>query len=149
MATVKQILETKGSETYNVNPGATVFEALQIMADKDCGALMVLDSDGKLVGMFSERDYARKIILRGKSSKETLVEDYMTTELTTANPESTTLELMAVMTNKHVRHIPVLDHNKLAGVVSIGDVVSAIIREQDITIKDLEKYITSSGYGHQ
>ncbi len=110
---------------------------------------MVMDSDGKLVGMFSVRDYARKIILHGKSSKESKVEDYMTTDLTTAKPDSTTLELMAVMTNKHVRHIPVLDHNKLAGVVSIGDVVNAIIREQDITIKDLEKYITSSGYGHQ
>jgi CBS domain-containing protein len=149
MGTVKQILETKGSETYNVSPNATVFEALQIMAEKDCGALMVMDNDGKLVGMFSERDYARKIILHGKSSKDSRVEDYMTTELTTAKPESTTLELMAVMTNKHVRHIPVLDHNKLAGVVSIGDVVNDIIREQNIAIKDLEKYITSSGYGHQ
>jgi CBS domain-containing protein len=149
MTTVKQILETKGQETFNVSPDATVFVALQIMAEKNCGALMVLDGDGKLVGMFSERDYARKIILHGKSSKESMVEDYMTTDLTTAKPESTTLELMAVMTNKHVRHIPVLDHNKLVGVVSIGDVVSAIIKEQDITIKDLEKYITSSGYGHQ
>jgi CBS domain-containing protein len=149
MTTVKQILETKGSDTYSVGPGATVFEALQTMADKDVGALMVMDKDGKLVGMFSERDYARKIILHGKSSKESIVEHYMTTDLTTAKPESTTLELMAVMTNKHVRHIPVLDHNKLVGVVSIGDVVNAIIKEQDITIKDLEKYITSSGYGHQ
>ena len=149
MTTAKQILETKGGDTYRVSPGATVFEALQTMADKDVGALMVLDSEGKLVGMFTERDYARKIILHGKSSKESIVEDYMSTDLTTAKPESTTLELMAVMTNKHVRHIPVLDHNKLVGVVSIGDVVNAIIKEQDITIKDLEKYITSSGYGHQ
>jgi CBS domain-containing protein len=149
MTTVKQILETKGNDTYSINPSATVFEALQIMAEKDCGALVVLDDDGKLIGMFSERDYARKIILHGKSSKESMVEDYMTTDLTTAKPDSTTLELMAVMTNKHVRHIPVLDHNKLVGVVSIGDVVNAIIKEQHITIKDLEKYITSSGYGHQ
>ena len=100
-------------------------------------------------GIFSERDYARKGILLGKTSKETKVADYMSTDLYSVKPENTTLDCMALMTNRHIRHIPVLDHNKIVGVISIGDVVNAIIHEQHITIKDLEKYITSSGYGHQ
>jgi len=147
--TVKQILDNKGYEFFNVNPAATVYEALKIMADKNIGALMVLDGDGKLIGMFSERDYARKIILHGISSKEAKLEDYMSTELYTVDPNTTVLGCMAVMTDKKVRHVPVLDHNKIVGIISIGDVVNTIIEDQKATIQDLEKYITASGYGHQ
>ena len=149
MTTVKKILEDKGHDYFSVAPDDTVFHALQIMADKNVGSLLVIDKEGKLVGMFSERDYARKGILLGKSSKESNVEDYMSRELYTVKPEATTLDCMALMTNKYIRHIPVLDHNKLVGIVSIGDIVNTIIHEQKITIEDLERYITSSGYGHQ
>ena len=149
MTTVKLILDTKGYDFFSINPDATVFEALGIMADKNIGALMVIDNDGKLIGMFSERDYARKIILHGVKSKEASIEDYMSTELHTVNPETSVLGCMAVMTDKKVRHVPVLDHNKLVGIISIGDVVNTIIEDQKATIQDLEKYITASGYGHQ
>ena len=147
--TVKHILDSKGYDFFNVNPAATVFEALKIMADKNIGALMVLDSEGKLVGMFSERDYARKIVLHGISSKEAKIEDYMSTDLYIVDPDTTVLGCMAVMTDKKVRHVPVLDHNKIVGIISIGDVVNTIIEDQKATIQDLEKYITASGYGHQ
>ena len=142
-------MDTKGYDFFSINPDATVFEALGIMADKNIGALMVMDVDGKLIGMFSERDYARKIILHGVKSKEASIEDYMSTELHTVNPETSVLGCMAVMTDKKVRHVPVLDHNKLVGIISIGDVVNTIIEDQKATIQDLEKYITASGYGHQ
>ncbi|MFC2138115.1 CBS domain-containing protein [Bacteroidota bacterium] len=146
MITVKQLLDQKGHDFWYVNPDTTVFNALQIMADKDVGALMVLDND-KLVGMFSERDYARKIILHGKSSKDSSVADYMTKLMVTVNPDSTINDCMALITEKRVRHLPVLDKNEIAGIVTIGDIVNAIIHEQHITIKDLENYITGSGYG--
>ena len=149
MTTVNQILKEKGSDFYSVGPDQVVYEALQLMAEKDIGALPVIDNEGKMIGMFSERDYARKLVLHGITSRETKVVDIMTTELYTVNPSVSTLECMAVMTEKKVRHLPVLDHNKIVGIVSIGDIVNQIIHEQDVTIKDLEKYITSSGYGHQ
>jgi len=149
MTTVKQILDSKGYDYFSINPNATVFTALQLMADKNCGALMVIDDEGKLIGMFSERDYARKIILAGKSSKESIVEELMTTELYTVKPDATVLDCMAVMSSRHIRHIPVLDRNIIVGIISIGDVVNTIIQEQKATIQDLEKYITASGYGHQ
>ena len=149
MTTVKQILDIKGYDYFSINPNGTVFEALQIMAEKNVGALMVIDDEGKLIGMFSERDYARKIVLHGLSSKEAKLVDYMSTDLYTVKPETNVLDCMAVMTDKYVRHIPVLDHNKIVGIISIGDVVNTIIREQKAHIKDLEKYITASGYGHQ
>jgi len=149
MTTVNQIIKEKGSDFYSVNPDQVVYDALQMMAEKDIGALPVIDNDGKMIGMFSERDYARKLVLQGITSKETKVSEIMATELYTVNPSMSTLECMAVMTEKKVRHLPVLDHNKIVGIVSIGDIVNHIIHEQNITIKDLEKYITSSGYGHQ
>jgi len=149
MTTVKQILQKKGHEYFSINPGSTVFEALELMAAKDIGSLLVIDDEGKLVGMFSERDYARKIALHGHTSKESKVEEIMSTELYSVNPDMTTLDCMALMTDRHIRHLPVLDHNKIVGILSIGDIVNQIIHEQHITIQDLEKYITSSGYGHQ
>jgi CBS domain-containing protein len=149
MTTVKQILKEKGYEFYSVGPKSTVYEALQSMAEKDVGAMPVLDDEGTLIGMFTERDYARKLILHGFKSKESLIEDFMSKVLHTVNPSMTTLECMAIMTEKRIRHLPVLDHNKIVGILSIGDIVNQIIREQFATIKDLEKYITGSGYGHQ
>lgn len=146
MITVKQLLDSKGHDYWNVSPNSTVYEALQKMANKDVGALLVMEDD-KLVGMFSERDYARKIILHGKSSKESKVADYMTKLMVTVKPETSIYDCMALMTEKRVRHLPVLDNNKIEGIITIGDVVNAVIHEQNITIKDLENYITGSGYG--
>ena len=149
MTTVKQILDKKGHDYFTIHPDETVFKALEMMAEKEIGCLLVIDDEGGLVGMFSERDYARKVALQGQTSKESQVKDIMSTNLYTVKPEMTTFDCMAVMTDRYVRHLPVLDHNKIVGIVSIGDIVNQIIYEQDIHIKDLEKYITSSGYGHQ
>ncbi len=148
MITVKQLLDKKGHEVYSIQPGDTVYSALEKMADKDVGALMVLDGN-KLVGIFSERDYARKLILHGKSSKESKVQDFMSTTLYTVNPSDSIYHCMALMTDKRVRHLPVLDQNEIVGLISIGDVVNAIISEQKAIIKDLEDYITGSGYGNK
>jgi CBS domain-containing protein len=148
MITVKQLLDRKGHEVYSIQPGDTVYSALEKMADKDVGALMVLDGN-KLVGIFSERDYARKLILHGKSSKESKVQDFMSTSLYTVNPSDSIYQCMALMTDKRVRHLPVLDQNEIVGMISIGDVVNAIISEQKAIIKDLEDYITGSGYGNK
>lgn len=148
MITVKQLLDRKGHEVYSIQPGDTVYSALEKMADKDVGALMVLDGN-KLVGIFSERDYARKLILHGKSSKESKVQDFMSTSLYTVSPSDSIYHCMALMTDKRVRHLPVLDQNEIVGLISIGDVVNAIISEQKAIIKDLEDYITGSGYGNK
>ncbi|GBE04726.1 MAG TPA: CBS domain-containing protein [Nitrospirae bacterium] len=142
MLKISHVLQTKGGDIWSVSPKATVFEALQVLADKDVGALPVIENN-KLVGMFSERDYARKIILKGKSSKEEKVGDLMTTRIYSITPDMSVEECMALMTESRVRHIPVFEDNKLIGIVSIGDVVNAIIKDQKITIQDLENYITS------
>lgn len=138
---VTEILKTKGREVWTVSPDSTVYDALQVMADKNVGALMVLERD-KLVGIFSERDYARKVILKGKASKDTLVREIMSTELVWIRPDQTIAVCMNLMTNKRIRHLPVLDEGRLVGVISIGDVVKAIISEQEFTIQQLEHYIT-------
>ncbi len=138
---VTEILKTKGHDVWTVSPDSTVYDALQVMADKNVGALMVLERD-EVVGVFSERDYARKVILKGKASKDTLVRGIMSTELVWVRPDQTIEVCMNLMTNKRIRHLPVLDEGRLVGVVSIGDVVKAIISEQDFTIQQLEHYIT-------
>ncbi len=140
MNTVKEILESKGWEVWAVGPEASAYEALEIMADKDVGALMVVDG-GRPVGIFSERDYARKVILKGKSSKNTPVRELMTGELVFVNPESTVNECMALMTERRARHLPVIERGMLRGVVSIGDVVKEVISNQDFKIREMEKYI--------
>jgi CBS domain-containing protein len=140
MIKVKDILDKKGRQFYFVSPDNTVYEALEMMASKDVGALMVVSND-RLVGMLSERDYSRKIILRGLSSKSSKVGDLMSKEVIGVNPESTIDDCMALMTGKRIRHLPVLEKDKIMGLISIGDVVNAIIQDQHIIIKDLENYI--------
>ena len=139
--TVAQILERKGSEVWSVSPDTLVYRALQLMQDKALGALVVLEDEGKIAGIISERDYARKVILEGRSSKETFTKDIMTKDLYVVKPETTVDECISLMTEKRVRHLPVLDKGKLIGIVSIGDVVKAIIKEQRIEIQYLNEYI--------
>lgn len=143
MLKVKDILKTKGNNIWSVSPEATVYEALEIMAEKKIGALVVL-KDEKLAGIFSERDYARKVILLGKSSKDTPVGELMTSKVYFVQPEQTVEESMALMSTHHIRHLPVLDDNDLVGVISLGDAVNAVMTAQKITIQDLTNFITGS-----
>ena len=143
MSTVKELLEGKPREIWSIAPNASVYRALELMADKNVGALLVLEA-GKLVGIISERDYARKVILQGRTSKTTAVDELMTPLVFHVTPETTLEQCMGLMTNKRIRHLPVLDGYQVVGVVSIGDVVKAIITEQAITIKKLERYIAGS-----
>ena len=140
MQTIRKILSEKGNEIWRTSPNATVFEALQIMAEKDVGALPVLEGE-KLVGIFSERDYARKVILLGKSSKKTLVKEIMTPHVIYATPDMTNEQGLTLMTAKHIRHLPVVESEDLTGMVSIGDLVRSIISEQKEMIIQLEQYI--------
>ena len=139
--TVGQVLRSKGQEFWYVAPSMTAYEALEIMADKNVGALLVVEG-GKLVGIFSERDYARKVILKGKSSKSTEVRELMTSPPICIEPEKSIHECMVLMTKNHIRHVPVSDPRGLMGVVSIGDIVNSIISDQEATIEELESYIT-------
>lgn len=141
MKTVKQILRDKGSSVLSIEPDATVFDALTLMAEKNVGALLVLE-ERRLIGILSERDYARKVILKGKSPLKTPVREIMTERVMFVRPEQTVEECMALMTEKHVRHLPVLVGDQLVGVVSIGDLVKASLDEKDFMIKQLENYIT-------
>ena len=138
---VSAILAHKGSAVWSIAPNATVFDAIQLMADKNVGALPVVEN-GRLAGMISERDYTRKVILKGKSSKETPVRDIMTQELVTAGAGDSVTECMRVMTEKRIRHLPVMEGSKMIGLISIGDLVRRIISAQTATIDNLEKYIT-------
>jgi CBS domain-containing protein len=140
MDRVRDVLETKGHDVWTISPDASVFEALQLMANKGVGALVVLERDN-VVGIISERDYARAVELRGKSSRETTVGEIMTRKVAYVRPENTIEECMAVMTHKRIRHLPVLQGDRLTGVISIGDVVKAIISEQQFVIQQLENYI--------
>ena len=141
MKTVKRILDAKGHEVYSTTPDTTVFDALAEMAERDVGALIVMEA-GKVVGIFSERDYARKIILLGRSSRETPVRDIMTTRVVYARPALSLEECLALMTDKRIRHLPVMDEDELCGVVSIGDLVKDIIAEQRFIISQLESYVS-------
>ena len=143
MTTIAQLLNAKGNQIWSVEPKATIFEALEIMSEKEIGALLVME-DGKLMGIFSERDYARKVILKGKSSKETPVGELMTKKVFYIDPQKTINDCMAMMTAKRIRHVPVIEDNQVMGIVTIGDVVNQIISEQEVTINHLENYITGS-----
>ena len=141
MNTVRDLLRAKQSAVWTIDPGASVYDALQLMADKDIGAVLVLEGS-TLVGIFSERDYARKVVLRGRTSRETKVGELMTRVLFYVTPKQTIEECLALMTERRVRHLPVLEGTHLVGIVSIGDVGKAIISEQRTTIHHLETYIT-------
>lgn len=143
MISIRQLLERKGSEVWSTSPDSSVYEALQLLAENDVGALLVLQ-DGELVGVVSERDYARKVVLRGITSMKTPVKEIMTEDVITVGPGSTVEEAMALMTDKHIRHLPVLEGESIVGVVSIGDLVKAIIADQEFTIGQLENYISGT-----
>ncbi len=140
MKTIKYVMRLKGKEIWTIPLNTTVFDALKIMAEKDIGALPVLDGK-KVVGIFSERDYARKVILQGKSSKNMSVSEIMSTNLIMIAPDQTTEQGLALMTAKHVRHLPVIQKEKLVGFISIGDLVKSIIDEQNQIIDKMGKYI--------
>jgi CBS domain-containing protein len=140
MKTIGQLLQIKGHDIWSIAPDAPVYDAIQLMANKGVGALLVLEA-GKLVGIVSERDYARKVILKGKTSKGTPVKDIMTPHVIYTGPDQTIEKCMALMTAKHIRHLPVLEGDQLIGIVSIGDLVKAIISEQATLIQQLENHI--------
>ena len=140
MKTIRQILKHKGHEIWHTDPNASVFDALQMMADKDVGALLVMEND-RVIGIFSERDYARKVILKGKSSKKMAVKEIMSSPVIYITPEINAEQALGLMVAKRVRHLPVMDGDKLIGFVSIGDLVNAIIAHQRQVIDQLEKHI--------
>jgi CBS domain-containing protein len=142
MTTVREVLDRKGRDVFAVGPDAPVYRALELMAEKHIGALVVLDDERHLIGVVSERDYARKIALAGRSSKDTPVRDIMTTKLFCVSPVQSVEECMALMTDKGVRHLPVLDGERLDGVISIGDIVKSKLSEQEFIIEQLEHFIS-------
>jgi CBS domain-containing protein len=142
--TIEAILNQKTGEIWSVEPDATVYDAIAMMADKNVGALLVVEK-GQLAGIISERDYTRKVMLRGKRSRETLVKEIMSTQLTTVDPKETVSDCLRFMTEKRVRHLPVVAEGSLRGVISIGDLVKQVIASQNATIEHLENYI-SGGY---
>ncbi len=141
MKRVKEILAAKGGKTWSIGPNQSVYEAIHLLAEKEIGALAVLDGD-RLVGILSERDYTRQIILKGRSSESTLVKDIMSSDVITTTPDQDIQQCMQLMTEKRIRHLPIVDNNNLIGMISIGDLVRAIIAEQQSTIGELEKYIS-------
>ena len=141
LTTVRQLIARKGSDIWSTQPDTIVFEALEQMADKRIGSLLVFEGD-QLAGIFSERDYAWKVILKGKSSHDTCVREIMTKNVVCVRPDQTMADCMALMTDKRIRHLPVLDGDEVVGVISIGDVVKEIISEQEFVIGQLENYIT-------
>lgn len=140
MTTIDIILAHKGNQVWSIESSAQVFEALKMMAEKNVGALLVLE-DQKIVGILSERDYARKVILEGKSSKTTPVSEIMTSKVLYISPNQSVEECMVIMTTKNIRHLPVLENDELVGIVSIGDVVNEIILEEKFRVNQLENYI--------
>ncbi len=140
MHNVRQILDEKGSEILSVGPGDMVIDAVRRMAEHSVGAMLVMD-DGEMKGMFSERDYARKVILAGRASRETRVEEVMTSPVLTIDPRATAEEGLALMTRKRIRHLPVVEKGVLVGLVSIGDLVNAVIGDQRLLIEQLESYV--------
>jgi CBS domain-containing protein len=140
MRTVREILNKKGNLIWSVTPEATVYEALQLMAEKEAGAVLVIEND-KIKGILSERDYARKVVLHGKFSKDTSVNDIMSDKVIYVEPSQSIEECMSIMINKKIRHLPVLENNKLAGIISIGDVVEAVLEEKESVIGELTRFI--------
>lgn len=148
MITVDQVLRHKGRSYFSVTPQTFVYDALKKMAEKNVGALIITEGE-KIVGIFSERDYARKSLQIERSIKELPVDMFMSTTVFTISPEKSVYDCMEMMTEKHIRHLPVVENDKTLGIVSIGDIVNAVFSMQKSQIKDLENYITGSGYGGQ
>jgi CBS domain-containing protein len=140
METVRQLLNSKGNEVWTIQPDETVLDAIQKMADKDVGSLVVVE-DGKPVGIFTERHYARKVFLKGRHSPTTAIREIMSSQIICVSPEQTIEACMAVMTDKRIRHLPVLDQGNLVGIVSIGDLVKSRLADQEFTIEQLVHYI--------
>lgn len=140
--TIRHILEVKGHDLWSISSNASVFDALRMLSDKDVGALIVID-EAQMVGILSERDYARKVVLLGKTSRDTKVEEIMSKKVFTIHPDQTLEEAMELMTNKHIRHLPVVEDERVLGIISLGDVVKAIIFKQREAIKNLESKISS------
>ena len=143
MGVIQNVLQAKGNTVFSISPFATVYSALEIMVEKNVSALVVIDND-KLIGIFTERDYARKLILKGRFSKETPIGDIMTETLITVTPDSTIDNCLQLMTNKFIRHLPVIENGKLVGLVSIGDLVKFKIEEQKFIIENMQQYITGT-----
>ena len=141
MYTVRHLLQEKGAQIWSVAPQTTVYEALELMAAKNCGAVLVLEND-RLAGIFTERDYARKVVLKGKTSKTVTVGELMSSEVVYVKLDDTIEDCMALMTEHRTRHLPVMEGGKLAGLISIGDVVKAVISDREFKIRELERYIT-------
>ena len=145
MTTVAEVLKSKsGAQVYSVKPADTILSALKIMADKGIGALMVLDPNGKIEGIFSERDYARKVVLLGRSSGDTPISDVMTRAVRFVEPHHSVEDCMGLMTNNRIRHLPVVDDGKVVGLISIGDLVKNIMSHQKFLIEQMEQYITGN-----
>jgi CBS domain-containing protein len=142
MGNVNNILQKKGNAVYSVSPDSSVYDALETLEDRNLGALVVVEK-GKLIGVFTERDYARKVILKGRSSKETYIRDIMTERPVSVNLNTSIEQCMQLMTDKFIRHLPVMDNGQLVGVISIGDLVKYIIDEKDYIIENLRQYIVS------
>ncbi|HEX9740492.1 MAG TPA: CBS domain-containing protein [Ignavibacteriaceae bacterium] len=142
MLAVKNIIQRKGNQVWSVKPDTKVYDILQLMADKNIGAVLVMEND-KIEGIFSERDYARKVALEGKSSRQLPVKEIMSSKELFVNPERSADECMALMIKKRIRHLPVIENNKLQGLISIGDVVKAVLDDRDYVIDQLEQYITN------
>jgi CBS domain-containing protein len=143
MTTVRSVLQSKGGDIWSTAPDTLVFDALKVMAEKNIGALLVMEGN-QLIGIFSERDYARKVVLKGESSHNIAIQNVMTSGVISVTPDQSIEDCMALMTGRHIRHLPVLENSKLFGMISIGDVVKAIISQHEDTIKQLENYITGA-----
>lgn len=146
MLTIKDLLKTKGNNVWSIKPSTTTIEALKALKEKDIGALLVLE-DGKIMGIISERDFVRRIAKSGTCIIEAPVSDYMITSVYSISPEKTIMDCMQFMTEKHIRHLPVVENETLVGMISIGDVVKGVIDSQETTIKQMEDYIEGRGYG--
>jgi CBS domain-containing protein len=142
MGKVRNILQAKGNQVFSVEPTTTVYRAIELMSEKNIGGLIITDADGKMLGIFTERDYARRVILQGRSSKDTLIGDIMTSDPVTVSSDNSIEDCMKLMTARFIRHLPVVDNGCLCGMISIGDVVRSIIDEQRGIIEELEVYIT-------
>jgi CBS domain-containing protein len=146
MRTVHDILQTKGAEVWSVTPDTTVYDALRLMAEKNIGAVLVFDETSRVAGVFSERDHARRVALEGRTPRDTLVGDIMSERVFGVHPDQTVEDCMSIMTERHIRHLPVVDADGVVGVVSIGDVVKAMLSHQEFMIEQLEAYITGTPY---